>query len=44
MNKTTKDLFWMFLIAGILTLGGCGILNKSGCGCPPVPTAGKMKH
>lgn len=43
MGKTTKYIL-LLLIIGIIALNGCGILKKNDCGCPPIPTTGKMKH
>jgi hypothetical protein len=43
MIKATKLLLimlfaWMFLISG------CSILKKNSCGCPPIPTTGRLRH
>ncbi len=44
MKNRTKWLFLLFLIVGIMALSSCAILKKKDCGCPPIPSTGKMKH
>jgi hypothetical protein len=43
MRKTNRLLLLSLLLA-VLVCGGCGILKKNSCGCPPIPTAGRMDH
>lgn len=39
----TKSLLVLFLLWVLLT-SGCGILKGNSCGCPTIPTNGKMRH
>ena|GEM_PF-3748649 len=43
MYKATKPLF-ILLILGMLLIAGCGVLKGNSCGCPTIPTNGKMRH
>ncbi len=44
MAKKTKWAFWVLIITGMMAWGSCSVLKSNGCGCPPIPTTGKMKH
>lgn len=43
MTKATKLILFL-LLTGMVVFGGCSILKKNSCGCPPIPKAGKMRH
>lgn len=42
-RMATKSLLVLFLLVVLLTTG-CGILKGNSCGCPTIPTSGKMRH
>ncbi len=44
MRKATKWALLLFLAVGILAFSSCAVLKKNDCGCPPIPSTGKMKH
>ena len=43
MSRLTKCLLLLWIAATLLT-AGCGVLKKNDCGCPPVPSSGKLRH
>lgn len=42
MSRATRWV--LLLLMAAMLAGSCAVLKKNDCGCPPMPSTGKMKH